>query len=218
MSTHTVEEYLEAIDIMGQSQSPVGTSALADYLDVSRASVSEMLSRLSEKQLINYVPRKGATLTEEGQNQVVRLTRRHRLWEVFLSRYLDISWENVYQEACALEHVTSELVTEKLAAFLDNPKVCPHGWPIPDSQHHTEEPSSMAISDLVAGQSGRVTHITKTWDPTLLQHLENLGLLPGTEFQVLDNSTFDATLSIEVKGRAKSLGAETSTFVMVEPL
>lgn len=218
MSTRTVEEYLEAIAVIEPSQSPVSPSAIADYLDVTRASVSEMLSRLSEKKLVNYTPRRGVTLTEDGQNQVMSLTRRHRLWEVFLHRHLDIPWEDVYQEACTLEHATSELVTEKLEAFLSNPKVCPHGWPIPDSQYEIEAPSSLAISDLAVGQSGQVTHITKTWDSILLQHLGSLGLVPGAEFKILDKSIFDGALSIEIDGHAKSLGTETSTFVMVEAL
>ena len=216
METRTVEEYLEAIDIIGQAHSPVSTSVLADYLEVSRASVSEMLSRLAEKELIHYVPRKGASLTQTGQDQVVSLNRRHRLWEVFLHQHLNIPWEDVYREACALEHVTSELVTERLAKFLDDPQVCPHGWPIPDSRHSINDLPPTPISALDVGQSGKITYITKSWDPNLLHHLGKLGLLPGTEFKILDKSAFDGTLSIEINGQAKSLGAETATFVMVE--
>jgi len=216
MSTRTEEEYLEAIATIEPSQTPVSTSAIADYLDVSRASVSEMLSRLSQKGLIHYTLRKGATLTDAGQSQVLSLARRHRLWEVFLHQHLRIPWEDVYREACVLEHATSELVTEKLAKYLGDPQACPHGWPIPDSNNDVKESSALAISGISVGQLGRVTHIAKTWEPSLLQHLDSLGLVPGAQFRVLEKSTFDGALSIEVNGQTKPLGAETAGFVMVE--
>ncbi len=218
MSTRTEEEYLEAIAIIEPSQTPVSTSAIAEYLDVTRASVSEMLPRLSRKNLIHYESRKGATLTDAGQIQVMSLARRHRLWEVFLHQHLKIPWEYVYQEACALEHLTSELVTEKLAAYLDDPQVCPHGWPIPDSNNDVKASSTLSICDINVGQSGRVTHILKTWEPSLLQHLEALGLVPGAQFKVLEKSTFDGALTIKVNGKTKPLGSETAAFVMVEEM
>ena len=131
MSQRTTEEYLETIGALEERESPVSTSSIAQSMGLSLASVSEMLRRLSGKGLVEHTPYGGASLTDEGQQRFLRLTRRHRLWEVFLNRYLGISWEDVYHHACTLEHATSDLVEDKLAEFMDNPDVCPHGSPIP---------------------------------------------------------------------------------------
>jgi DtxR family Mn-dependent transcriptional regulator len=110
MSELTVEEYLESIGALEEWESPVSTSSIAQSMGVSLASVSEMLRRLAEKGLVEHTPYGGASLTKDGRLRFLRLTRRHRLWEVFLNRYLGISWEDVYRHACDLEHATSDLV------------------------------------------------------------------------------------------------------------
>ena len=112
MSERTIEEYLDSVGALERLDSPVKTSSLAQVLEVSPASVSEMLQRLSKKELVEYTPYGGATLTKKGRQRVLELTRCHRLWEVFLNRYLGIGWENVYQEACSLEHARSDLIAE----------------------------------------------------------------------------------------------------------
>ena len=119
MSQRTTEEYLESIGTLEESENPVSTTSIAQSMGISLASVSEMVRRLSEKGLVEYMPYGGARLTGEGQKRYIRLTRRHRLWEVFLHKHLNIGWEDVYSDACALEHATSDLVAEKLGAVKD---------------------------------------------------------------------------------------------------
>ena len=131
MSERTVEEYLETIGALEERESPVSTTAIANGIGVSLASVSEMIRRLAEKGLVEHTPYGGARLTDTGRRRFMRLTRRHRLWEVFLNRHLGLGWEDVYEPACSLEHATSDLVEEKLAEFLGHPETCPHGSRIP---------------------------------------------------------------------------------------
>ena len=121
MSQRTTEEYLETIGALEERERPVSTSAIAQGMGVSQASVSEMLRRLTDKGLVEHTPYGGASLTGEGRTRFLHLTRRHRLWEVFLNRYLGIPWEDVYQYACTLEHATSDIVADRLADFMDNP-------------------------------------------------------------------------------------------------
>jgi DtxR family Mn-dependent transcriptional regulator len=219
LSQQTVEEYIETIDTLEEIEgSPVKTSSLAQFMKVSPASVSEMLHRLSEKGLVNHTPYGGVSLTEEGKRYVVKLTRRHRLWEVFLNRHLDIGWQDVYHEACILEHNTSDLVTEKLAQFLDNPATCPHGSPIPEVNHKLSKMPGIPLTDLNKGQKGRVVRVTNERNTKFLYYLTDLGLIPGAEFEMLDKAPLDGTLTIKVKGSIKAIGPEMASHILIEPL
>jgi len=219
LSRQTIEEYLETIKTLEEMEgSPVRTSSLARVLTVSAASVSEMLQRLSEKGMVRYTPYSGVSLTEKGLQQVLKLTRRHRLWEVFLNRYLGISWEEVYNEACNLEHNTSELVAEKMAQFLGNPTVCPHGSPIPDENLKMPETPGIPLTDLETDKKVKVTRITNEINSKLLYHIAGLGLAPGVEIEVIEKASFDGTITIKMGDSVRAISAEVASFINVEPV
>ena len=218
MSERTIEEYLESVDALERLENPVRTSSLAQVLEVSPASVSEMLHRLAKKGLIEYTPYGGATLTEKGRQRVLELTRRHRLWEVFLSRYLGMGWEDVYQEACSLEHATSDLIAEKLAQFLDNPEVCPHGSPIPKSDLKQPEVSGIPLANLEGGRRAQVARVISEGNAEFLNYLTSLGLTLGAEVKVLEKAPFDGTLTIEVNNATKAVGPQAASLIMIEPI
>ena len=218
MSERTIEEYVESIGALEEKESPVSTSSIAQMLGVSLASVSEMLRRLSEKGLVNYTPYEGARLTVEGKQHFLRLTRRHRLWEVFLNKHLGIGWENVYEHACNLEHTTSDLVAERLAEFLDNPDVCPHGSPIPREDLKQAKLSGISLADLEVGKSARVVNVLGESNTKFLHYLKRIGLIPNIEFRLTEKAAFDGTLTIEIDNTAKAIGREASSLIMVEPL
>lgn len=218
MKDRTVEEYVESIGSLEQLESPVSTSSVARLLDLTLASVSEMLRKLAEKGLVEYEPYQGATLTEEGRQHFLRLTRRHRLWEVFLSRHLGMGWEEVYEEACNLEHATSDTVADKLAEFLERPEVCPHGCPIPLNGQGYCEIQGRQLSDLDVGSTGKVVQIINERDAEFLRYLEELGLVPGAKVVIVDKASFDGTLTIKVGGSTRALGQEAAGLIMVEPM
>jgi DtxR family Mn-dependent transcriptional regulator len=218
LSQRTLEEYLESIGALEERESPVSTSSIAQSMGLSLASVSEMLHRLSEKGLVDYTPYGGASLTEEGRRRFLRLTRRHRLWEVFLNRYLGIGWEDVYHHACSLEHATTDLVTEKLAEFLGNPEVCPHGSPIPRSNLKQSSNSGITMTNLEVGQSARMVSVISEGNSEFLHYLTSLGLAPGATVKILEKAPYDGTLTIEVKNAAKAIGREAASLIMVKPL
>ena len=130
MASENIEEYLETICKLEQAASPVATSALARQLGISPASVSEMAMKLAEQGLVTREPYKGVALTAKGKHQALILIRRHRLWERFLTDVRGLPWDQVHEEACRLEHVTSRQVEERLAQLLGEPETCPHGYPI----------------------------------------------------------------------------------------
>jgi len=218
LSQRITEEYLESIGTLEESESPVSTTAIAQSMGISLASVSEMVRRLSDKGLVEYTPYGGARLTDEGNKRYIRLTRRHRLWEVFLNKHLDIGWEDVYSDACALEHVTSDLVEEKLAEFLDNPDSCPHGNPIPGKDLKSVKTKGMALSRLETGQLARVLSVVNEYNVEFLRYLTSVGLTPGAIFRVIEKSSYDGTLTIEADGMTRAVGKEAATLIMVEPI
>jgi DtxR family transcriptional regulator, Mn-dependent transcriptional regulator len=218
LSQLTVEEYLESIGALEERESPVSTSSIAQSMGVSLASVSEMLHRLAEKGLVEHTPYGGASLTEEGRQRFLRLTRRHRLWEVFLNRYLGIGWEDVYQHACDLEHATSDLVEDKLAGFMDNPQVCPHGSPIPRKNLRQAAGHGITLAGLEAGQSATVLNIIIERDPEFLHYLSSLDLVPGAGVNVLEKAPYDGTMTVAVNGASRAIGREAASLIIVKPV
>ena len=217
MSQRTIEEYLETIGALEERESPVSTSSIAQSMGLSLASVSEMLRRLSKKGLVEHTPYGGAILTGEGRQRFLKLTRRHRLWEVFLNRYLGIGWEDVYNHACSLEHATSDLVTDKLDIFLDHPDVCPHGSPIPRKNLGRPSGGGMTLADLEIGQSAIVLNVIIEHNTDFLKFLTSLELTPGATLKVIEKAPYDGTLTIEVNNTTHAIGKEAASLVMVKP-
>ena len=176
------------------------------------------LQRLAKKELVEYTPYGGATLTEEGRQRFLRLTRRHRLWEVFLNQYLGIGWEDVYHHACSLEHATTDQVAEKLADFLGNPKSCPHGSPIPNGNLKHRSHSGITLADLEVGKSAKMLSVIVESNPEFLRYLNSLGLTPGATVKILEKASYDGTLTIEVNSASKAIGREAASLIMVKPL
>ncbi len=218
MSQQTIEEYLETIGALEERESPVSTSSIAQSMGLTLASVSEMLHRLSEKGLVDYTPYGGTNLTEDGRQRFLRLTRRHRLWEVFLTRYLGIGWEDVYPHACSLEHTTTDLVAEKLAQFLGNPESCPHGSPIPSSNLKRPRRSGITLASLEFGQSAKIISVVIEHNPEFLHYLTKLGLTPEATVKILEKAPYDGTLTVDVNNTSKAIGREAASLIMVKPL
>ena len=218
MSQRTVEEYLETIGALEERESPVSTSSIAQSMGLSMASVSEMLHRLSKKGLVDYTPYSGASLTDEGRKRFLRLTRRHRLWEVFLHRYLGIGWEDVYQHACSLEHATTDLVTDKLAEFLNNPETCPHGSPIPKKDLKRQVSPGVTLADLEAGKSAMISSVIIERDSEFLRYLSAMNLVPDIEVKVVEKASYDGTLTIQVDQSTKAISKEAASLILVKPL
>jgi DtxR family Mn-dependent transcriptional regulator len=217
MVSESIEEYLETIYKLEQEVSPVTTSAVAEQLGISPASVSEMASKLAEQGLVTRELYKGMALTAKGKHQALILIRRHRLWERFLTDVLGLSWDQVHEEACRLEHVTSPLVEERLSQFLDEPETCPHGHPMPTVNGELAVEAGLPLAELTAGQSARVLRVPEK-DCALLQYLATLGLEPETTVQVEAVAPFQGPLTVQVGAERHILGRELASKIVVQPL
>jgi DtxR family transcriptional regulator, Mn-dependent transcriptional regulator len=193
----TEENYLKIIyhlskELKGDG---VSTNALAEMSATKAASVSDMLRKLSDKQLVNYQKYQGVTLTSEGQKVALKVIRKHRLWEVFLVDKLNFTWDEVHHIAEELEHINSEKLIEKLDEFLGYPKFDPHGDPIPD--HTGAFPSfvSHTLTDLSIGQSGLLLGVTEH-STSFLKYLAKVGLTLGCAIKVADLNEYDQSVSV----------------------
>ena len=176
-------------------------------LSVSSASVTEMLRRLKELGLVEYERYRGASLTEEGHAEALRLVRRHRLIEAFLLDQLGYSWEEVHEEAEKLEHAVSDRFTERLAELLGHPDHDPHGDPIPAADGTLEPDGSFPLVAAAVGQRvliARVGHETSA----LLTYLGERGLVPGRLLRVEEARALDGVITVaDEDGLTHSLGA-----------
>jgi DtxR family transcriptional regulator, Mn-dependent transcriptional regulator len=215
MLTPHAQEYLEAIYKLGGHDVAVHLSALAEHLDLSAASVNEMVRRLEEQGLVRYTPYHGVRLQRAGLCEALAVIRRHRLWERFLTDILGLSWDVVHAEACRLEHAASDQVTEKLAELLDNPERCPHGMPMPlPGCEIAPAQEAISLAKLEAGQRGVVAYIGRE-DPALLRHLEQLHIRPSTEIVVEQVAPFDGPLTVRVSDSTRIIGHNVASDVYI---
>lgn len=196
-TSFTEENYLKAIfKLFEQLEKPVSTNAIAGEMATSAASVSDMLKKLRDKELINYEKYKGVTLTESGDEIATRLIRRHRLWEVFLVEKLDFSWDEIHDIAEELEHINSRKLTNQLDAFLGFPKFDPHGDPIPDKDGNFTARKQVLLSDAKVNK-GVIVGVNEHSTP-FLQQLNRLELVLGTTIEIIEKFEYDGSLHIKI--------------------
>ncbi len=212
MPSATLEEYLETIFKLGE-QGEVRPKQVADALSVSGPTVTATLKRLQSQGLISR-PRGGVSLTKSGRDQAVDIIRRHRLAERFLVDVLGLSWDEVHEEACMLEHALSPRVQEALEGFLDHPDMCPHGHPIPTADGEIAEVEGTPLADVPPGEAVVVVQVEEG-DDELLSYLGALGLLPGEKVLIRDVAPFRGPLMVEVSDSRYAIGREVAEKILV---
>jgi DtxR family Mn-dependent transcriptional regulator len=209
-----IEDYLKAIYLL-QKQEPVGTVLLAEHLGVKPASVSGMLKKLSDLHLVQHAPYQGVTLTPTGEKIALEVLRHHRLIELYLVEALGYTWDEVHEDAEALEHVLSEKLEARIAERLGNPTRDPHGDPIPTLDGSLPTQASMALSALPAGDTGAVVQVL-IQDGERLRYLGSLGLVPGAVVRVDARAPFDGPLTVSVGGVTHVLDARLANGIVVD--
>lgn len=196
MTTSTEENYLKAIyHLSTGNQNSVLTSAIAGSLSTSSASVTDMIKKLSEKNMVEYERYHGVRITRKGEKVALSIIRRHRLWEVFLMDKLKFKWDEVHDLAEELEHVSSDELTKRLDAFLGFPKFDPHGDPIPDTNGKVHSNGQVLLSEIT--KKGKyILSGVNDHSPSFLQYLEKKGLIPGSTFSIVEMDEFDNSMQI----------------------
>ena len=211
-----VEMYLKSIVRLYDGEEPVSTSAIAQELAVSAASVSAMLKRLDADGYVRHEGRHGVVPTPTGSRIGAVTLRRQRLAERLLVDCLGISWEVAGFEACRLEHAISPLVEEHLDTFLSSPATCPHGHPIPAADGTLwRHENAVELADLPLHQSARVLEI-KHDIPELLKFLAEIGLRPGAQVTVKHRERAVGLLSLEIAGKSHTISAQLASDILVD--
>ncbi len=210
----SVEMYLKVLLEMGGGE-PVLPPRLAERLGVTPVSANEMIRKLGEMGLTSYIPYKGVRLTEKGRELASNVIRRQRLWEVFLFQYLKIDWSLIYEFACSLEHATAPEVTNALADFLGDPKICPRGNPIPAVDGSIALLDGVPLSEMPVGSQVKVQAVTAT-ETDVLRYLQKCNLLPGQDLTIVSAAPLQGPLTLQVGDRQVAIGLQAAEFIIVE--
>ena len=196
-STITEENYLKSIYKHSEKETPVATNTLAADLQTTPASVTDMIKKLNEKQLVEYSPYHGVTLTDEGNQRALQIVRKHRLWEVFLKQKLNYTWDQVHETAEHLEHVHSDALFTRLEKYLNHPKFDPHGEPIPDAGGKMEHPKYVCLSELPVGATLIVQEVEAS-SPEFLKLMSRMGIALGKEVTVIEYFDYEKSRLISI--------------------
>lgn len=191
------ENYIKAIYHLQQAGNVVSTNEVAERLQTKAASVTDMLKKLKVKNLVNYEPYKGFTLSKDGKKLALNIIRKHRLWEYFLVHQLDFGWNEVHDIAEELEHISSPLLIERLDAFLNFPRFDPHGDPIPDSNGKMEIIKHINLIDLPLNQKAEVKAVGSQ-STELLELLKHKSIGIGTKLRVVQKFSFDNSIELKI--------------------
>jgi DtxR family transcriptional regulator, Mn-dependent transcriptional regulator len=211
--THSAEDYLKAIYHLTAEGRPATTNELAEALDLAPASVSGMLRRLAEQDLVLHEPYRGVTLAPVGRQIALRMLRRHRLIEAYLVAHLGYTWDTVHEEAERLEHAVSDSLIERMAKVLGDPLEDPHGDPIPGPDGSLAEVIYTPLTDVKVGTETEIRRVN-TSHPDRLRYISAAGLTPGTRVVVAAHEPFSGPLRLLVGEREQIIGHELAQMLL----
>jgi DtxR family Mn-dependent transcriptional regulator len=217
--TEVVARYLEAIYYMEAEGEPVRSARMADWLGVSRPTVTIALRRMTRDDMVRLNRHKEIELTPRGRQAAAAIVRRHRIMERWLTDALGLDWVTADEEAARLEHAVSDVVENRLWETLGRPTSCPHGNPIPG--HAELNPAEVRLSTLGQATSAvvnRISEVAEREAPLLLRYLLERQLVPGSRLEVLEVDEVGRTLRVRIADREMTLSHETAGKVWVLPV
>ncbi len=220
MASQALEDYLkiifklEEVNAESSLDKGISTSAIAERLSISQASVSNMLKKLSEKKFIEYAPYYGVTLTDQGRKIALKMLRRHRVLELYLVERLGYQWDEVDAEAEVLEHAVSDRLVNRMWEELGRPTQDPHGSPIPDQDGNMEVQTMVSLCEAAPEARCQIVRIQNR-TPEELRYLFSIGLVKGAQVKVFEKAPFEGPLSIEVEGEQFALDFRLAQSIFV---
>ena len=213
--TRSVEDYLKTIYHLSSQGGFASTRDIAGVLRVAPPSVSGMVKRLSETGLIEHVPYRGVQLTAQGRRAALKMIRRHRILELYLTQHLGYDWGGVHAEAEQLEHAVSDDLIERMASALGQPQYDPHGDPIPTAGGEIEEAELISLADAAPGAKLELRQVA-TQDAARLRYFAEQGLTPGVLVTVTERQPFNGptTISLVPSGDPRVVGRELAQLLL----
>lgn len=210
------EDYLKIILELGGDTTKVNNKQIVSSLDVSAASVSEMISKLVKEELVEHSPYQGVQLTASGLQKASSLIRKHRLWEVFLVEHLDYSWNEVHDDAEVLEHVTSEHLADHLENYLNHPEHCPHGGSIPKKEEVVHEERRQTLESYPVGTKVRITRVLD--EKELLDYLVTIDLNINEEYEIVDIAAYEGPITIQNDRKKIPVSFKAASTIFVDKI
>jgi DtxR family Mn-dependent transcriptional regulator len=218
MYTLSEENYLKAIyHLELDTDKDISTNAIAEQLETKASSVTDMIKKLSEKEVVIYKKYKGVSLTNLGRKTAANIVRKHRLWEVFLVEKLNFSWDEVHEVAEQLEHIKSPKLINQLDVLLGFPTHDPHGDPIPDENGNLKIIEKSLLSTLTKNESGICVGVDDS-SSEFLQFLDKKGITLGNKITVLEKEDFDNSLSIQLGNKKLSISNKIANNLYIKKL
>lgn len=216
--TRAEENYIKTIFHLGGNGSQlVSTNAIAEQMETKPSSVTDMAKKLAEKKLVTYIRYQGVSLTEIGIKTALTIIRKHRLWEVFLVKKLDFTWDEVHEVAEQLEHIKSEKLIDRIDALLDYPKYDPHGDPIPSKNGEFFVRDKELLSELPIPSSGVCVGVKDT-SSSFLKFLDKNNIALGNEISILEKEVFDGSLKIRIGDKELQISNQIASNLYVKKL
>ncbi|WP_350289278.1 metal-dependent transcriptional regulator [uncultured Croceitalea sp.] len=214
--TRAEENYIKTIFHLGGNQAQlISTNAIAEQMETKPSSVTDMAKKLADKNLLNYIRYKGVSLTDLGIKTALSIIRKHRLWEVFLVKKLDFTWDEVHEVAEQLEHIKSEKLIDKIDELLDFPKYDPHGDPIPSKNGDFQERDKQLLSEMPIPSSGVCVGVKDT-SAAFLKFLDKHHIALGHEISIVEKEAFDDSLKIRIGGKELQISNQIATNLYVK--
>lgn len=210
------EDYLKIILELGGDTTKVNNKQIVSSLDVSAASVSEMISKLVKEELVEHSPYQGVQLTASGLQKASSLIRKHRLWEVFLVEHLDYSWNEVHDDAEVLEHVTSEHLANHLENYLNHPEHCPHGGSIPKKEEVVHEERRQTLESYPVGTKVRIARVLD--EKELLDYLVTIDLNINEEYEIVDIAAYEGPITIQNDRKKIPVSFKAASTIFVDKI
>lgn len=215
-TSQSVEDFLKKVYTLQQNMERVSTNALADALNITAPSVTDMAQRLVEEGTIDYRKYKGIRLTHEGEQVALKILRRHRLIELYLVHGLGYELHEVHDEAEALEHTVSDRFIEAIAVKLEHPEFDPHGDPIPDVEGVMPQRDLQPLSTLQLNTPARICRFMMD-NPEMLQHSQERGLIMGAALEMLARDPFDGPITLKMNDDTQLIiGHAIASAILVE--
>ncbi|MGK0552316.1 metal-dependent transcriptional regulator [Enterococcus faecalis] len=210
------EDYLKLIFELGGDENKINNKQIVSGLNVSAASVSEMISKLVKEDLVEHSPYQGVQLTPLGLKKASNLIRKHRIWEVFLVEHLNYSWNEVHDEAEVLEHVTSSTLVNRLADYLQQPQFCPHGGVIPAANQPVHEEKRQTLTDYPIGTKIRIARVLD--EKELLDYLVSIDLNINEEYEIKEITAYEGPIVIGNQQKQLSVSYKAASTIFVDQI
>lgn len=229
MPKEQIEEYIEAIYDIAGVNGVAKTTEIANRLHNAPGSVTEVFRSMAQNGLVQYEPYRGVSLTEKGAEAAIKIKRKHRLLEVFLTKILHVDPNKVHDEACRMEHCISDEVGDAICKMLNAPARCPSGKLIYPCERGVEtcneckeavekveliQRKIQPITDLKPCQKGIIAFLRG--GRKVIQRLSDLGLTPGTEVTLLRKTPLGGPIELSVRRTSLAIGHDIADNIFIE--